>query len=160
MIGKAIVEECFDRDRERELRNYAPLSEVRESTVNLNNWSKMNVAEAKRPFLWKTLCEQAAHLYGQLDVEMKDQLSLKEHGKLGYMPAAAKHLQTTLKKLNDAKPKSEQSDNLASKISSFQWLANVHEIFNATLMNTDIMITWYNIDKYVQKHHFLYMIVM
>ena len=78
---------------------------------------------------------------------MKDQLSLKEHGKLGYMPAVAKHLQATLKKLNDAKPKSEPSDNLVLKVSSFQWLANVHEIFNATLMNTDIMIAWYNIDK-------------
>ena len=146
---EAIVEECFECDRERELRNHAPCSEVQESTAVLNQWSKMNVSEAKRPFSWKTPSELAAHLYEQLGIPRKDQLSSKDHGQIGCMPAVAKHLKSTLKKSNKNKPKSEHYDNLASKVSSFQWLTNVHEIFNATLMNTDIMITWYNIDRYI-----------
>ena len=43
-IGKAVVEECFQRDRERELRNKAPLSEVRGTTVILNKWSRGQAA--------------------------------------------------------------------------------------------------------------------
>jgi len=61
-IGKAILEECFERNRQRELRNLAPLSEVRESTVILNKWSVMNVKEAKRAFSWKTLIELLCQL--------------------------------------------------------------------------------------------------
>ena len=103
----------------------------------------MNVAEAKRVFAWKTLMEMLEDLYELLGVPMKDQL-LKEDHPLGYMPAAAAHLKDILKK------KARQNEeHLAAKISSFEWLANVHEIFNATLMNTDILITWENIDRYV-----------
>ena len=143
-IGKAIIEECFERDRQREMRNFASKSEVRESTVILNKWSKMNVAEAKRVFSWKTLVEILSNLYQELDVSRKDHLSMEEHGPLGYMPSAAKHLHSILVK-RDAETKSR----LGPKVSSFEFLANVHEMFNATLMNTDLMIDRDNIDRSV-----------
>ena len=43
-----------------------PGSEVKESTVILNKWFKMNVSDAKRAFLLKTLMEMLEHLYEQL----------------------------------------------------------------------------------------------
>ena len=42
---------------------------------------------------------------------------------------------------------SRSSLTMSPKISSFEWMANVHEIYNATLMNTDILIKRHNIDK-------------
>ncbi len=106
-----------------ELRNYALLPEVRETTVILNKWSKMSVAEAKRPFLWKTLAEVAAHLYNELGVLQKDHLSKEKNVPLGYMPAVAKHLKELLWRKGPS-----NADFLVPKISFFEWLANVHEI--------------------------------
>ena len=54
-IGKGLVEEMFQRDRQREVEGVAPLSEIRKSTIVLNKWLVMNAAEAKRAFFWKTL---------------------------------------------------------------------------------------------------------
>ena len=46
--------------------------------------------------------------------------------------------------------KDEQTiEMLSSTISSFEWLANVHELFNATLMDTALLIKYHNIDRYV-----------
>ncbi|KAL7526978.1 LOW QUALITY PROTEIN: hypothetical protein ACHAWF_001986 [Thalassiosira exigua] len=93
-IRKAIVSECFQRDRIREINNQAPLSEVRESTVNLNKWSKMNASEAKRLFSLKTLCKIASHLYTEMNVTVGDRLSKEQNGPLGNFPAVATHIWT------------------------------------------------------------------
>ena len=69
-IGKGLVEEMFQKYRQRELEGVAPLSEIRESTVILNKWSVMNAAEAKRAFLWKTLVAILNDLYDQLHTPM------------------------------------------------------------------------------------------
>ncbi|KAL7546687.1 hypothetical protein ACHAWF_017274 [Thalassiosira exigua] len=142
-IGKAIIAECFQRDRIREINNQAPLSEVRESTVNLNKWSKMNAFEAKRPFSLKTLCEIASHLYTEMNVTVEDRLLKEKNGPLGYFPTVAMHMWTKWNCMPE-----HQARLLAPKISSFEWLANVHEIFNATLMNTDLHLSWDNITWY------------
>ena len=60
---------------------------------------------------------------------------------LGFMPAAAKHLQELVELENHL------VDVLSPNISSFEWMANVHEIYNAILVNTEILIKRYNIDK-------------
>jgi hypothetical protein len=140
-IGKAIVQECFERDRHREMNMNAPISEVRDSTVHLNKWSKMDVKEALRPFSWKTLCEVSTHLYEELGVSKYEFLS-KDNHPIGYMPAVAVHLKSILQKNMPA-----NYDALAPSISSFEWLANVHEIFNMTLMETSMVITFANIDR-------------
>ncbi|KAL7537399.1 hypothetical protein ACHAXR_010210 [Thalassiosira sp. AJA248-18] len=146
-IGKAVIEDCFERDRQRELRCHAPHSDVRESTVFLNKWSKMDASEAKRPFSWKTLAEISSHLYTKLGVTKSEQLSKEKHGLIGYMPAVAIHLKSILKE----KPPPD-AEILAPSISSFEWLANVHEIFNATLMNTKgLFLQWHNIDRYEEQ---------
>ena len=143
-IGKALLEATFERDRQRELRNHAPKSEVRESTVILNNWSKMNVKEAKRTTSEKTLAENAAHLYKKLGVPEKDRPKREQHGQFGFWPAVEKHLQEVVK--SKASP---NANVVAPDVSSFEWLANVHEIFNATLMDTDQLITRENINRCV-----------
>ena len=76
-IGKGIIEEACHREMQREMNNVAPKGEVRESTVQLNSWSKMNVKHAKNVFSEKTLAEIADHLYDQLSVPMKDRLKRK-----------------------------------------------------------------------------------
>ena len=58
-IGKGIIEECFEYDQQRELRNLAPLSEIREAVVILNKWSKMNVKLTKKVLSWKKLVAMA-----------------------------------------------------------------------------------------------------
>ena len=143
-IGMAVTEEIFQKDRQRELANVAPLSEIQESTVVLNKWSVMNAMEAKRPFSWKTLVAILADLYNELGVPNYERLKVDVHGALGYTPSAAHNIQEVLKK---ASP--EKIASLAPKISSFEWLANVHEMFNATLMNTELLIKSNNIDMYV-----------
>ena len=143
-IGKAIVEGCFQCDRLHEIRNCAPLSEVRESTVILNKWSKMNVMEAKRRFSWKKeKAEIAGHFNEKLGVPLQKQLKVKSHGVLGFMPAVATHMQSILQVMQPLK-----SEVLVSDISSFEWIANVHVIFNQILMNTELLIHKHNIARY------------
>ncbi|KAL7524394.1 hypothetical protein ACHAWF_004194 [Thalassiosira exigua] len=140
-IGKAVVDQCFQRDKQRLLRGAAPLSEVKETTVNLNKWSKMDASEAKRPFSWKTLCEISSHIYQLLGVSVKEQLRSKEENRgPGFMPAVAKHLRTVLSTQSEEKRK-----HLAAEVSSFEWLANVYQIFNATMLNTELFLSWRNI---------------
>ena len=83
--------------------------------------------------------------------EKEDPLHPTEKRPLGYWPAVAIHFKDILKKKlqDDQFAGSENWEVLASKISSFEWLANLHEIFNATLMNMDIVIGRWNIDRYV-----------
>ena len=101
----------------------------------------MNAAEAKRAFSWKSLVAILNDLYHQLETPMTERLDIGVHGALGFMPTAAQHLQELVKTKNDL------VDVLSPKISSFEWMANVHEIYNAILMNTDILIKRYNIDR-------------
>ena len=96
-IGKGLVEKMYDKDKQREIDGQAPLSEIRESTVILNKWSVMNAAEAKRPFSWKTLVAILKDLYDELDTPQAERLTVASHGALGFMPAAAKHLQELVK---------------------------------------------------------------
>ena len=117
----------------------------------------MDVSTAKKHSSWKTLTEMADHLYNELGISMKDRLSKEEHGLLGYLPAVASHLKSILKKrvmLNSLELGGEgktiqpvNTDNLAPQISSFEWLANIYEMFNAILMNTDLLIKKDNIDR-------------
>ena len=81
------------------------------------------------------------NLYDQLHAPMIARFDIGKHGALGFMPAAAKHLQELVKSENHL------VDVLSPKISSFEWMANVHDIYNAILMNTDILIKRNNIDK-------------
>ena len=143
-IGKGLVEEMFEKDRKREVGGLAPLSEIRETTVKLNKWSVMNAAEAKKPFSWKTLVAILSDMYDQLETPKIERLDIGKHGALGFMPAAAKHLQELVKSENHTV---HFVKVMSPKMSSFEWMANVHEIYNAILMNTDILIKRCNIDK-------------
>ena len=171
IISKAIIEECRDRDKARQTNNHAPATRVTGITTNLNKWSVMNVSQAKRISEEKTLAESGCHIYGLLGVPVDEQLKQEryhlghfllkrekedplhptEKRPLGYWPAVAIHFKDILKKKlqDDQFAGSENWEVLASKISSFEWLANLHEIFNATLMNMDIVIGRWNIDRYV-----------
>ena len=60
----------------------------------------MNAAEAKRVFSWKSLVAILNNLYHQLDTPMIQRLDISLHGALGFMPAAAKHLQELVKSEN------------------------------------------------------------
>ena len=109
----------------------------------LNNWSGMNFSLTKSITSEKILAEMSSDLYTRLGCSKKDILPKEVAGSIhiGYWPSVAKHLQNLLstnpRKYGDLSPDS----------SSFEWLANVHEIFNATLMNMELKITSYNIDK-------------
>ncbi|KAL7554136.1 hypothetical protein ACHAWF_017538, partial [Thalassiosira exigua] len=127
------------------ISNMQKTSEVKSTTIFLNKWSKMDASEAKRPFSWKTLCEISSHLYQQLGVSIQQQLTVKEESdSIGFMPAVAKHLKTVLSNCSF-----DKQQQLAAEISSFEWLANVHQIFNATLMNTELFLSWSNINSMV-----------
>ena len=91
----------------------------------------------------KTLAEMSSDLYTRLGCSKKDILPKKGPGSIhiGYWPSVAKHLQSLL----SANP--YKYGAFSPDVSSFEWLANVHEIFNATLMNMKLRITSYNIDK-------------
>ena len=93
----------------------------------------------------KTLTEMAAELYAELGCNKKDVLPKDSRGTepIGYWPRVAMDLQRLLSSHPD------KFDKMTSDNSSFEWLANVHQIFNATLMNMDLMINKYNIDRYV-----------
>ena len=143
-IGKGLVEEMFEKERHREVGGVAPLSEIGESTVKLNKWSVMNAAEANKPFSWKTLIAILTDLYDKVNTPKIERLDIGKHGALGFMPAAAKHLQELIKSENHTV---HFVQVMSPKISSFEWMANVHEIHNTTLMNTDILTKRCNIDK-------------
>ena len=102
----------------------------------------MNAKEAKRVFSWKTCTEISSEIYDKLGIPEKEQLSVADHGALGYMPAVARFLKRWMKEKAQHKV-----DALSSKNSPFGWLANVHEIFNATLMSTGLLIKYYNINR-------------
>ena len=116
---------------------------MRESTVRLNKWLVMDGREAKRPFSWKTLASIANWIYDDLHVSKLDRLSVATHGEMGFMPAVANHIQSILL----TKTHLPNFAELAARTGSFEWLANTHEIFNATLMRTDLLIQWHNIDR-------------
>jgi hypothetical protein len=144
-IAKDVIYNCNTRDRARESRGASPQSEVQDSTVYLTTWSKMNVMEAKRVFSWKTLIKEIAdHLYSQLGFPtMVGRLSEADHGTLGFVSKVAQDLKEKLHAL----PMGELRTALAPEVSGFEWLANVHEIFIARLMNMNAPINWANIDR-------------
>ena len=140
-IGKGIVEECLSRDAERQIRGMAPITRLRDSTVHLTNWSKMNASESKRVFEEKTCAEIATNLYESLGIDQSNHLNRETHGAIGYWPAVATHLQFLLV----LQP--EKAVELGPKVSSFEFIANVHEIFIATLMNMECLVNLENIDR-------------
>ena len=97
----------------------------------------MNMSEANHPFLRKTLCTVVAHLYKQLGVHLQDHILKEKNETLRCMPAVAKHLKEIL-----LKKSLFNTELLVPKISSFEWLTNLHEVFNATLMDTSMLIAW------------------
>ena len=48
-------------------------------------------------------------------------MCIKTHGNIGYMPSAAKHAKELLQKKDQ-----HSIDSLHPKVTSFEWLANVH----------------------------------
>ena len=92
----------------------------------------------------------STHYYDVLGIPMKDQLSVENHGTLGFMPAVGRHMKSILNKKYPPADKNNPPDTypLRSNIASFEWMANVHELFNATLMNMDMLVSWHNIDRY------------
>jgi hypothetical protein len=65
--------------------------------VYSNKWSVVNAMEAKRPFLWKSLCAILDNSYTELNEEP---LRIKTHGEIGYMPSATRHVQELLQFLS------------------------------------------------------------
>lgn len=143
-VGKLVVTNCHKREEERASRDAPKLSDIRESTVNLTRWSKMNVAEAKAVFSWKTLCEMSVHLYNRLGIDRSDILKEQQEGSLGYMSKVADHLYSLANNDNEAVAKDEW---LKPEIASFKFVANVHEIFNALLNNMDQPLHHGNIER-------------
>ena len=60
------------------------------------------------------------------------------------MPVVAKHTKALLNNKDE-----EMTERPSPTISSFEWLANVHELFNTTLMDTALLMKYHNIDRYV-----------
>ena len=103
----------------------------------------MNALESKRVFEEKTCAEIATHLYDSLGIDKSGHLNREVHGAIGCWPAVATHLQNLLV----LQP--EKVAELGPKVSSFEFVASVHEIFIATLMNMECLVDWENIDQYV-----------
>jgi len=153
-IGRAVLDECFARETERRRRGTAPQTNLGEATIHLNRWSKMNVFHAKKCFEWKTLAEIADHLYSELGVKSHDgRLKVKDsqnENKMGYMVDVAQELKTLLKRQTaSGKLSEERADAVGNAISSFEWLAHVHEIFINRLMNMNYRIGGQTIDRFV-----------
>jgi len=144
-IGKAILEGCYKRDAARLLRGTAPQTTISKDTIVLNRWSKMNVSHAKKCFEWKTLCEIADHLYKELGVMTDDgRLKVKDSetgNKVGYMVKVADELKRLLQgQVQIGKVLPERAEAIQHDISSFEWLAHVHEIFHMRLMNMNYQV--------------------
>ena len=102
----------------------------------------MDAVEAKRLFSRKSCAAMLTNLYNKLGTPKSVRLCITADGALGCMPQAAKRLKELLKE------KEEITISLSGPIFfSFEWITNVHEIFNATLMNTSLLIKSQNIDK-------------
>ena len=129
-IGRGIIEKCFWRDRQREIDNLAPILEVKEVAVILNKLSIMNISLTKCITSQTSLAGMTSNLYTELGYDKKDIFPKIGTGitHIGYRPSVAKHLQSVLP-LNPSK-----IDVLGPDISSFEWLTNVHQIFNVTLL--------------------------
>ena len=125
------------------------MTTMQRSTIALDRWSKMNVQEAKRICDDKTLSEIANYLYCRLGMSTDNgRLLERDHERVGYRPAVALHLKTILEeKKSDGTISKDEGVVLASAISSFEWLANLHEIFTNRLMNMEMPIKGGNIDK-------------
>ena len=91
-IGNGIVEEIFQKDRQREPNNVAPLTDIREVTEILNKLLAMNTVEVKHPFLWKLGAAMLPDIYNKLGNPRNERPYIAKHGALGYMPRTAKHL--------------------------------------------------------------------
>ena len=146
MIAKKVIQDCYERELDRGTPGNAPQTRVNEATVNPDGWSKMKVSSAMKPTENKTLIEILTHVYKELEVDIKDQItpaSYKVGGQVnGYFVALADHLKLILtEKPNLAK------FEIKNTIASFEWLSHVHEIFNATLMNTSTLIDRSNINR-------------
>ena len=137
-IAKQPVINCFQRD---ERRGAAPRSDVKRTTVEMNKWSVMNVREAKAVFSERTLVEMADHLYTSFGVKtMAGRMSRLNH-ELDYFSAIASHLQT----LVTLYP--ETTIELRSEVSTFEFMAHTHEIYNGRLLKMGDVIDATNIDK-------------
>ena len=123
-----------------------PQTTISKDTIVLNRWSKMNhVSHAKKCFEWKTLCEIADHLYKELGVMTDDgRLKVKDSetgNKVGYMVKVADELKRLLQgQVQSGKMLPERTEAIQHDISSFEWLAHVHEIFHMRLMNMNYQV--------------------
>ena len=150
-IGKAILEQCYERDRQRLLRGTTPKTSLTKDSINLNKWSKMNVAHAKKCFEWNTLSEIADHLYTRLGVVTDaGRLKKKESSngtKVGFMVQVAEELKRLIsKQVECGQVSTEIAASVANDVSSFEWLAHVHELFHMRLMNMNYQVGAKTID--------------
>lgn len=141
-ISKEIIYNCMMRDKDRLGRLHKDHSDIKSSTYYLNRWSKMNAQEAKRVFSRRTLVELATFIFEKLGIAAEDIPTESKLGKIGYFSALAKVMKQKLKEASE-----QVRSILASDISTFEWLANVHEIFNARLLKMDELIHFGNIDE-------------
>jgi hypothetical protein len=153
-IGKAILVECYERDADRQKNGFAPLTTLSKDTIDLNKWSKMNVSHTKKCVELKTLVEMANHCYDKLGVPHQERLKIKESengNRLGFMVEVAEHLRQALNVREAFNDLPANLPALHSSISSLEWLAHVHEIFDNRLMNMNFSITRENIDRYEEQ---------
>ncbi|KAL9184884.1 hypothetical protein ACHAXT_002661 [Thalassiosira profunda] len=141
-IGKYVLEMAFQRDEERRDRGAAPLTRLTAATINLNKWSKMSASEAKKAAEPRTLQELGGHIAGLLQLTIGELYRVEDHptGQLGYFSALARHF------MGMQKRKDPSNLNLASQIASFEFLANLSEIYNQLFLNMKQLIRWNNIE--------------
>ena len=154
-IGEQIIADCYEREKELESRTGAATTRVTDAVVNPNKWSKMNVMNALITFESRTLAEQSSHLYDVLGTPMEERLNadqFKCHFQnskkqvIGFWSSVGEHLHILMDKT-----KSPLSPATRSAIATFEWMANVHEIFNNILMNTSIVIDKDNVHCYERQ---------
>ena len=117
-ISHHVLLNCCMRDEERNKRNHATKSDVKRSTINLNKWSTMNVAEAKVPFSWRTITEIADYLYKKLGFATLDGRHLEKYdAPIGYLSNLEKKLK---QKYIESTP-NDPTKSLMSEISSFEF---------------------------------------
>ena len=78
-IGKGIFEDAWLRDEARANRNALRETDIRQSAIELDKWSKMCAKWAKVPFLIITLTEILKYLYLEFSVHRDMMYRVPDH---------------------------------------------------------------------------------
>ena len=73
-IGKQVLVDCYEPERERESQTGSVVTRVTDAVINPNKWSKMDISSTIKATEHKTMAEIATELYSVLYVPTKDQL--------------------------------------------------------------------------------------